>query len=165
MYKIGERVVYGQTGVCTVADICEKEFIKNSRKTYYVLKPVGSEKDLIFAPVESDRVSVRSLMTKEQAESLINSIPKIVENVPSVDNITKDDYVAKISNHTAKDLVELTAIIYAKKLAVKEQKKKLNVIDEKYMKIGEKLLFGELAEVLSISIEDVPDYIYSKINK
>lgn len=165
MYKIGERVVYGQTGVCTVTDICEKEFIKNSKKTYYVLKPTGSEKDLIYAPVDGGKVLVRSLMTKNQAEELINSIPVIVSKAPNVDNITKDDYIAKINNHSPKDLVELTAIIYAKKLAVKEQKKKLNVVDEKYMKIGEKLLFGELSEVLGIPVDDVPDYIFNKINK
>ena len=40
MFKKGDAVVYGQTGVCIIEDIVEKTLIKNEKKKYYLLKPV-----------------------------------------------------------------------------------------------------------------------------
>lgn len=163
MYSVGERIIYGQTGVCEITDICEKVFIKNQKKLYYVLKPANSENNLIYAPVENNKVFMRRLITSQQAEKLISDIPQIVDKICDTAELTKEDYTEKINNHTLEQLVELTAIIYAKKLNVEKMKKRLNIIDEKYMKIGENLLFGEIAAVLDIPLSEVQSYIEQKI--
>ena len=165
MYKIGEKIIYGQIGVCAVADICEKTFVKNQKREYYVLKPLHLENNLIYAPVQDGKVFMRRLISKEQAENLIESIPQIVDNLSVTEEITKEDYIEKINNHTLEDLVELTAIIYSKKLSVSKLKKRLNAIDEKYMKIGENLLFGELAAVLDIPLDKVQWHIENRLEK
>jgi len=163
MYSVGERIIYGQTGVCEITDICEKAFIKNQKNLYYVLKPVNLENNLIYAPVENNKVFMRRLITLEQAEKLISDIPQIVDNICDTAELTREDYTEKINNHTLEQLVELTAIIYAKKLNVEKMKKRLSIIDEKYMKIGENLLFGELSAVLDIPLSEVQGYIEQKI--
>lgn len=159
MYKIGDKIIYGQTGVCQITDICEKVFIKNQKREYYVLKPHNLENNTIYAPVSDNKVFMRELITKSEAEDLIKSIPIIVEKLSKSEEATKEDYIAKINNHSLEELVELTAIIYSKKLSVAKMKKRLNAIDEKYMKIGENLLFGELSVVLGIPIDSVQNYI------
>ena len=163
MYKIGDKVLYGQTGVCEVTDICEKAFIKNQKREYYVLKPYNFENNIIYAPVTDNKVFMRELITKNEAEELIESIPLIVERLTNNEDATKEDYIAKINNHSLEELVELTAIIYSKKLSFANMKKRLNAIDEKYMKIGENLLFGELSAVLDIPIDSVQGYIEDKL--
>ncbi len=163
MFKIGDRVVYGQTGVCEVTDICEKVFIKNQKREYYVLKPFGMDNNVIYAPVKDNKVFMRYLITKTEAQKLIESIPSIVERLEDNAESTKEDYIAKINNHSLEELVELTAIIYSKKLNNTKIKKRLNAIDEKYMKIGENLLFGELSAVLEIPADKVPNFIEEKI--
>ncbi|MBR6533409.1 MAG: CarD family transcriptional regulator [Clostridia bacterium] len=163
MYKIGDKVIYGQTGVCEVTDICEKAFIKNQKREYYVLKPYNFENNIIYAPVNDNKVFMRELITKSEAEDLIKSIPIIVEKLSKSEEATKEDYIAKINNHSLEELVELTAIIYSKKLSVAKMKKRLNAIDEKYIKIGENLLFSELSAVLGIPIDSVQGYIEDKL--
>ncbi len=163
MYSVGERLIYGQTGVCEIIDICEKTFIKNQKNLYYVLKPLNMENNLIYAPVENNKVFMRRLITLEQAEKLICDIPQIMDKICDTAELTKEYYTEKINNHTLEQLVELTAIIYAKKLNVEKMKKRLNIIDEKYMKIGENLLFGELSTVLDIPLSEVQGYIEQKI--
>ena len=79
------------------------------------------------------------------------------------DDFTIQDYKNEIISHNPDKLVELTARIYNKKKCVQLQKKRLNAIDEKYMKIAENLLFGELAEALGINIDEVQDYISKNI--
>lgn len=164
MYKIGEKVIYGQTGVCLITDICEKEFIRKEKKQYYVLQPVASANNVIYAPVDNPKVFMRYLITSEQADELIASIPQIVENIEN-DAADLSEYREEMQNYTLEALVGLTAKIYAKKKEVTRLKKRLNNIDEKYMKLGECLLFGELAEVLGIPFEEVQKYIAERIEK
>lgn len=163
MFKIADKVVYGETGVCIIEDICEKEFIKNQKKMYYVLRPVQANGNIIYAPLENNKIAMRKIITKDQAKALIKQIPSIVENMEATDDLTFQDYKNEIISHNPDKLVELTARIYNKKRVVSLQKKRLNAIDEKYMKIAENLLFGELAEALEIPIEDVPKYISNVI--
>ena len=56
-------------------------------------------------------------------------------------------------------------IIYQKKRTAISLKKKLGFGDEKYMRLAENLLFGELACALDIAIEEVPGYIKAKIDE
>ncbi len=163
LFKIGDKIVYGETGVCLVSDICEKEFIKKQKKLYYILKPVLSSGNVIYAPVNECKIPMRNIISKETAEELISSIPDILENSPEIDEQTFLDYKSEIVTHSPQKLVELTARIYNKKKIAQSLKKRLNAVDEKYMKIAENLLFGELAVVLEIELDDVPKYIESKI--
>ncbi len=163
MFKIADKVVYGETGVCLIEDICEREFIKKQKKMYYVLRPVQSDGNVIYAPIENRKIAMRKIITKNQAENLIKCIPTIIENINADAELTMQDYKNEIISHNLDKLVELTARIYNKKKCVQLQKKRLNSIDEKYMKIAENLLFGELAEALEINIDEVQAYISKNI--
>lgn len=165
VFKIGDKVIYGQTGVCEIIDICKKEFVKNQKKEYYCLKPIFADNNMIYAPTVDSKIFMRSLINREQAENLIEKIPSIVEKNGQTQEGTKEEYLTKINNHTLEDLVELTAFIYSKKKSISKEKKRLNNVDEKYMKIGENLLFGELALVLDIPLDEVQKYIENRLKK
>lgn len=162
MFSIGEKVVYGQTGVCVITDICEKALIRNQKKLYYVLMPCHQQNNVIYAPAEEGKVFMRHIMTAAEADALILKIPEIKKKMRSIE-LTPDDCRAALADHTCDALVELTARIYEKKKAAQSQKKKLGFSDEKYMKLAESLLFGELAEALGIPLESVGKYIAQKI--
>ncbi len=165
MFEIGDKVVYGQTGVCLITDICEKSFIKNKKCKYYVLKPIGFDNNLVYAPLEGGKIFMRYLITRQEAEALIDSIPRIIEKISCDTEISKEEYNEKINTHSLEDLVALTVIIYSKKLSVTRLKKRLNNVEEKYMKICENLLFGELSEVLGISFNEVKERIEARVGK
>ncbi len=162
MLKVGEKVVYGKTGVCIVEGQCEKELIKNQKNLYYILKPESSENSTIYAPVEG-KVFIRPIMTKAEAEDLIQRIPEITENSADVE-LTKEQYEAMISTHNCEDLVGLTCRLYNKKKSAIENRKKPGFVDERYMALAEKLLFGELAAALEIEYDEVKPYIGEKLN-
>lgn len=162
MFSAGEKIVYGQTGVCVIEDITEKELIKNQKRLYYVLKPINQQNNIIYAPADSDKIFIRPVMTREEADKLILQIPDIVSKIKQ-GVLSVDDYRAKLSSRKSLELIELTAIIYEKKKITKSNKKKLGFSDEKYMHIAENILFGELAVSLDIPIEQVPEYIENKL--
>ncbi len=163
MLRVGEKVVYGKTGVCIVEGQCEKEIIKNQKRLYYILKPVNNENSTIFAPVDSNKVFVRPVITKDEAEELILRIPEIAESSADIE-LTKEQYEAMIATHNCEDLVGLTVRLYNKKKSALENRKKPGFVDERYMALAEKLLFGELASALEISFDDVKGYIGKKLN-
>ena len=62
MFQKGDKIVYGQTGVCIVEDVVEKALIKNEKKLYYLLKPLFQQNNVIYAPVDSDKVFMRHVI-------------------------------------------------------------------------------------------------------
>jgi len=84
--------------------------------------------------------------------------------VVKIDN-ENENYRSELESQDCCDLVELTAKIYMKKKLAKSQKRKLGLVDEKYLRIGEELLFGELSFALNIPYESVQKYIAEKIKE
>lgn len=164
MFEKGQTVLYGQTGVCTVEDIAEKELVRNQKRLYYVLKPYFQQNNTIYAPADSDKVFIRPVMTAPQADELILKIPEIKAKIKNAE-ITQEECRTALSSHSCDDLVRLTAKIYEKKKSAQAEKKKLGFSDEKYLHLAEELLFGELSVALGIPRDSVQDYIKQKIEK
>lgn len=156
MYQKDSKVVYGQTGVCIIEDITEKELIKNQKRLYYVLKPLYQQNNTIYAPVDSEKVAIRPILTAEEANKLICDIPQIAQKAKS-ENAAENGKISFTNN--CSDLVQIATKIYQKKQNAKLQKKKLGSMDEKYMRQAEGLLYGELSAALGIPLEEVPSYI------
>lgn len=166
LFKIGELIQYGNTGVCRVTEIKEiDDSIKGKRK-FYVLESLY-QRCIISTPVDNKKVFMRPIMSKEEAEDLINEIPTIEfeEYHSPVTRELTEHYEASFKSHSCEDLLELTMSIYSKKQTMAEQKKKIGIIDERFLKRGEELLFGEFAAALDIPREQVQEYIAERIEK
>ena len=164
MFKVGDKVVYGLTGVCEIIDICENELIRGSRRKYYVLNPIFQQNNIIYAPVDNDKLFIRNIITKEEADNLISKIPDIIKEI-DYDITNAEDYKRELEAHKNESLVKLTALIYEKRLVAHSNKKRLNTSDEKFMHIAEHLLFGELSAALQIEYDAVEEYIKQKLEK
>ncbi|MDR0884419.1 MAG: CarD family transcriptional regulator [Oscillospiraceae bacterium] len=166
MYHIGDLVVYGTTGVCRILDITARAFSRSEKsQDYYVLSPIYQEHNKIYTPVEA-KIFMRPVISKEEAEDLIALIPTIDVEIDHSHllNELEEHYKASMRSHDLADLLALTMSIYAKRQEVVDQKRKLGVVDERFMKLAEELLFTELAVALDIPRETVPAYIERKIN-
>lgn len=165
MFKIGDLIVYGQTNVCEVKDITKLEVpYMDEEKLYYVLDPLYEE-SVIYTPVDNDKVFMRPVITKEQAEDAIAMIPNIKAE-PYYNKSTRElseHYNEIIQTLDCVNLLKLTMSIYAKKQELEEENKKPGMIDKRFMEQAEELLFGELAVALEIPREDIPAYIKSKL--
>lgn len=159
MYGIGELVMYGRTGVCQVAGVREQE-----GNEYYVLKPLYQNCD-ILAPVTGGKIYIRPLITREEAHRLIDALPELDAPIfeSHVTRELNDHYLLAINSHDCEDLFRMTKSIYAKKQRATATKKKFGAVDEKFLKWGQELLFGELSAVLELSPEQVLPYIQDRL--
>ena len=76
MFNKGDKIVYGQTGVCIVEDIAQRELIKHVKRLYYKLRPIYQQNNIIYAPAESDKVLIRPVISKDEADALIKKMPE-----------------------------------------------------------------------------------------
>lgn len=165
MYSEGDLIVYGVTGVCAVENISEKASVENSEtKVFYTLRPLY-QRCVITVPAESTKVFMRPVISRDEANSLIDSIPDIHAEAfhdRSVRQLT-EHYEQQIKSHSCTGLLKLAMSIYEKRRLVLGMNKKLGAVDERYMRRAEELLFGELAAALSIERDKVREYIRNRI--
>ena len=77
MFQPGELLVYGTTGVCRVEEIATPDLTRADRgRRYYLLRPLHQD-GVIYAPVDSGKVAIRPVISREEAETLIDLIPSV----------------------------------------------------------------------------------------
>ncbi len=165
MYEIGDLIMYGVTGVCKVTDISKPDFDGfNTDRLYYILQPLY-QNGVIYAPVENNKIYSRPVISEEEANELIDTMPAITTEIfrsSSIQQLSKH-YQEVLDTHSTIELIRMIKSIHKKKLDAQKQNRHLGQIDKKYMKRAEDLLYGELAAALDIPIEEVGDYIEARI--
>ncbi len=153
-FKIGDLIVYGETGVCKVIDVVEKDFL-GVLQNCYKLQPVY-QSCVIFTPADNESVFMRHILTYNQATEMIDTIGNASpeEYTAPSPRALSEVYDKIIKSHDPFSLLKLIRSIYYKKQKMIESKRKLSAIDERYLKRAEDLLYGELA--ISLNMEKTP---------
>ena len=164
MFEVGQYIVYGAMGICRVREIAVPSFCaRGEERQYYTLTPVN-ETGEILVPVDAN-VFMRPIITREEAERLIDLIPTIRADAHHGERIQdlKVRYAEALRSHDCADLIELVMSIYARNRSRRQQNLRIGQIDENYMKRAESLLYGEFSLALGIPAADVEAYIRSRV--
>ena len=162
MYKNGELIFYGSTGVCRVEGT-EKRPEKGGGREYYVLKPTCQD-GTIYIPVDT-QVYMRPVISREEAERLIDTIPGVRAEEIRERSFTQlaAHYEQLISRHDCDSLLRLLVSIRAKKKDAESHGRKFGQIDTRYLKRAENLLYGELSAALGLDYDKVEPYIAQRL--
>lgn len=164
MFQVGDLIIYGNNGVCRVENIgsMEMQGIPSDR-VYYTLVPVYEKKSKLFTPVDNAKVVMRPVLTEQEANDLIDHLTEVqvftIEDEKNKDLIFKEAF----KKCDCMELVRIIKTIYEKKLARQAQGKKITAGDERYFKMAEDTLFGELAVALGIEKKEVGTLIEQRI--
>ena len=118
MFETGEYVVYGRTGICQVTGVTTMKMDgSSSERLYYILRPGGETEGKIFTPVEGGKQVLRGIITKEEAEKLIDEIPSIETLSIENEKFREDSYKKCIRTCECRDLLRIIKTIYIRKQA------------------------------------------------
>jgi CarD family transcriptional regulator len=176
MYKVNDKIVYGTHGVCEVTDIGRLSMsVADRKKKYYTLRPVYQKESLIYVPVDSEKIPMRLILTREEVEELLQEIPaavsleeveELLQEIPQLDTIwvsneKEREYLYKqvILKGDCRELVRIIKTIYFRMQSRLEDGKKVAAVDERYFRQAEDLLYGELAYVLDMKKEEMNKFI------
>ena len=163
-YKIGDNVIYKNSGICCVCDVKEMSFTTPEKKLYYVLSPVYSKGSHTYVPAELED-SMRDIICKEEAEKAISSFSSIeLEWIPEIK--ARAEYLnSVIANFNRAEILAVVKMLSEHKKECESKRKKMYASDSKILNIAEKMIRDEFAFVLGIEREEVFDYIKNAISK
>lgn len=163
MFAIEDIVVYGNCGVCKIVNICKKQ-IGEKQVSCYVLKPVRDETTTIYCPIDNDKIKMRKLLTPEEIDNLIQTMPAAQTQWEANDQIRKEKFHAILKKADHRELITLIKTLYFHKVESTRQGRKFHLNDERVMKEAERILYGEFAHVLHIEPDEVVPFITGQLN-
>lgn len=165
MFEIGEYIVHGRNGVCKVEDITHIEMSGADKdKLYYVLLPMKSEGSKIFFPVDSDRIVMRSIVTKDEAENIVSNIKDIEPMWIDNEKQREIRYKEAISSCDCTQLIGIIKTLYERNKERMEQGKRATYVDDRYLKEAKENLHEEFSIALGIEKDEVERYIAEHID-
>lgn len=160
MFEVGDYVMKTSKGVCHIDDITHLEMSGvDKNKLYYVMTPVEGKKSTLYVSVETADSNIRPAMTRDQAENVIGSIPRIEEAWIENDKMREQKYKDAVRSGSPEALVGIIKTIYSRKKLREDQGKKNTAVDERYFKQAEELLFAEIAFALGKEKNEISDLV------
>lgn len=159
-YEVGQKIIYGENGVCTVEYIAPLDISgSDPEKLYYHLTPlVGT--GTFFAPIDT-AVFMRPLIGRDDALRLIDSYESIEPAICDDNRFNHVDafYKELFKLHSPEAMI---AVIKGLKIRISEKKTKSSRA-ESTLKRAKEILYGELSVVLEIPFSDMEQYIIKRL--
>ena len=166
MFKKGEYVVCGNKGVCVVEDITTLDISGvDKKREYYILKPVYMAGSTVYVPVDTAKESMRSVLSRAEADQLISEIPDIPLITITNDKLLEQEYKGCMKANSCEELIRIIKTIYLRKQKRLEAGRKVTAVDAKYFRLAEETLYGELAISLGLSRDEVEAYITGEMER
>lgn len=163
MYRSGDLVVYGSMGVCRVEGISHPD--SGSDKAFYILAPL-CQSGTVYTPVEPGKIPLRAVMTKDEALALLEQLPSIHAEPfreRTIQQLTHR-YQSVLQSGGAPELLTLILSVHRKRQEAQTQNRRLGMVDDRFGRQAERLLFGELAAALELSVDEVSALIAAKLS-
>lgn len=163
LLKQGDQVLYETVGVCRVKEVSTVEFMKQDR-LYYSICPVYQKDTVIYVAVDNEKVKMRPVMSKAEAEEFICELPQIEGIQADNDKERFQLYKKMLFSGDRREwaaMIKGLRCLQAKRM---ERGARLAVRDQEGMRTAQKLLYEELAAALEILPEQVPAYIKERLD-
>lgn len=160
MYGIGERVVYGAHGVCCVTGM-EERTVDRKKCIYLVLQPALNSATRYYIPTHNAAAMAKlsPLLSKEELENMLSS-PRIRDVVWIQDeNRRKQMYRELIAGTDRERLMRAVYALYRHRENQAAAGKKFHICDENFLHDAERVLSGEIENILGIENQEAKEYL------
>jgi len=163
-FQINDYMVYGGSGVCVVKDITNPQINGiDPTRLYYILTPLYANGATIFSPVDGTKIVMRRLITKPELVELISQMPDTETIWVDNEKMREAKYLEALNSYSCYEWMRIIKTLYQRMEARIHDKKPVGEIDQRYLRMAEDLLFGELAVTLDMPKESVGEYIAEQI--
>lgn len=165
MFAVGDRVVYGYEGVFCVSEYTTSPIDKNDKRVFYILRPAfGSGNSMIVTPSEGGVTPIRAVISREEAEAVINKIGEIGEIVVEKERNRREVYREVMGRCCAESCISILKTVRTRRRDFLAQKRRLAETDTDFESRARHCLFCELAAAMDISIAEAEQMVMEKLN-
>lgn len=166
MFQTDDVVVYGNNGICRVTDVGSISLSGvDKKRQYYTLRPVYQSETVYYVPVENQKTNMRLVITKDEAEKLIENIAEMESAWIVNEKEREAQYKNALRSCDCRELIKIIKILYQRKQSRIQDGKKVTTVDERYFHLAENQLYEELGFALGMAKEEVSTYITNRITK
>lgn len=163
MYNIDEYVIHITGGICRIEDITSLNMSgADKNRTYYLLTPIKAYSSKAYVPTDNDS-TIRKIITKEEALSLIDEIPSIPEMEIENEKQRENKYKEVLKSCDLRMLISVMKNLQNRKSKRLAEGKKNTATDDKYYKLAEESLYSELAFVLGKDKSEMQSLVFERI--
>lgn len=157
-YKIGDFVVHGRE-VGKITDI-KKDF--RGMGDCYRIQSLGDDTLYVTTPLSTEDTALRAVISSKDAK-------KLIEEMLGIDTLQVEQrnaeavYNGLIRSGDHRDMVRPIKTSYANCEDKKSKGLQKNEKDKMFLRLGERMLFSELAIALGMSFEDAKAHVIEKL--
>ena len=150
MFGIGEKVLYGVNGVCSVEGVTVRRIGKTDIE-YYVLKPLSLGSSTLFVPTSNAALcsKMRGLLSAEQIRSVLSDAGEGGEWIENK-SLRGDSFKGVISRGDFSELIAMIRLIRAHEATAVASGKRLHASDERLLREAEKMVSEEISIGLGV---------------
>ena len=166
MYHVGDQVIYGMHGVCSITDT-ETKIIDRTPVIYLVLEPIGQEGSRFLVPTHNSAAmgKVHTVLSRKELEELISFDVIHADSWIPDEGRRKQIYRELISSGDRIRLMQMVCTLYRRRLQMSASGKKIHMCDENFLRDAEKLLCSEISVVLDISVNEAKQYLWANLKE
>lgn len=164
MYHQDEYVIHGVNGVCQIEDITDMMAPGGSGfRSYYVMRPINAGSSRIYTPVDNDKVTMRRILTKKEAEAFIEELPYIEAITVPSEKQREETYKEIMKTCDCRQWVGMMKALFLRRQRRLAEGRKFTTVDERYLKAAETHLFSELSIALGEERERAQEIVINKL--
>jgi len=165
MFKKDDIVIYSGYGLCQVMDVTTMNMTGIPKdKLYYTLHQLSGNGGTIYTPIEHKEKVLREVISREEAEALIEGMADIEILWVPEERLRENQYKEALKSCSCRELVRIIKCLHSRKQDRLAQGKKMTSVDEKYFHMAKECLYSELSISMDIPMEDMEAYITEKID-
>ena len=165
MLDVGECVIYGSHGLCSVRDILVPSFLERGKeKQYYQMISAVDAGSVLYVPVDGAEDKIRDVIPTEEAEGLIDEIQYVPELELPEGKKAEPAIMSVIKRNLTDEMMALVKSLRKIKAVRESEGKKFASLNEKYLNIAEKLLYTELAFSLKTEKDDIKRRVLEELS-
>ena len=166
MLNIGECVIYGSHGLCSVRDILVPSFLeRGNEKQYYQMVSAVDAGSVLYVPVDGAESKIRKVVSARKAQGLIDDIEDVLELELPEGKKAEPAIMEVIKRNVAEEMMSLVKSLRRIKAHREAEGKKFASLNEKHLLMAEKLLYTELAFALKTEKEDIRNRVLSELSE
>lgn len=165
MYQIGDKVIYGAHGVCSVVEQ-ENRVLDKKTVTYLVLEPAGQDGSRYLVPThnEAAMAKLHPMLCASEMEELLHSRDIREGSWIQDENRRKQLYRELITSGDRAALLKMLYSLYEHKSIQLAAGKKVHLADDNFLRDAEKLVSSEISVVMNLSAEEAKAYLRAELH-
>lgn len=161
MFQIHDTIFYPSGGICIIDDIRVVPFDGLPDRNYYIIHPIDRPQETFFVPVDSDKIRLRHLISREDALDLMHNVTEILPIEETNLKLLKERINESLAQYECIEWFRVIRTVQRHREVLSGRSKRISDTERAYADTAKRYLYAELATVLELPAAEVAERVES----